>query len=50
MEDLYMNLLGRAMDKDFWRQVRERDCFEYFRSEAMKLWKKHCEVPIYALK
>ncbi len=38
-----MNLLGRAMDKDFWRQVRESKCYEQYRADAMKLWSKHCE-------
>ena len=46
-----MNLLGKAMDKDFWKQVREKDCFERYRNELHSLWRDRCENgPILALK
>ncbi len=46
-----MNLLGKAMDKEFWKQVREKDCFKKYREELFKLWETRCEnTPIYALK
>ena len=46
-----MNLLGKGMDPEFWKEVREKDCFKKYRDELFSLWEKHCEnVPIYALK
>lgn len=36
-----MNLLGKAMDKEFWKEVREKDCFEKYRKELFDLWEKH---------
>ena len=46
-----MNLLGKAMDKEFWKEVREKDCYKKYREELFDIWSKHCEnVPIYALK
>ena len=46
-----MNLLGKGMDPEFWKEVREKDCFKKYRDELHALWDKHCEnVPIYALK
>lgn len=42
-----MRLLKRAHDKDFWAEVREKDCFARYRQELFSLWEKHCtkEVP-----
>ena len=46
-----MNLLGKAMDKDFWAGVREKDCFKKYRDELHDLWTKHVENgPIMQLK
>ena len=46
-----MNLLGKGMDPEFWRSVREKDCFATYRKELHNLWEERCEnVPIYALK
>ena len=46
-----MNLLGKAMDKDFWAEVRTKDCFKKYREELDDLWKKHVENgPIMQLK
>ncbi len=46
-----MNLLGKAMDKDFWKEVREKDCYKKYRDELFDLWKTRCENgPILALK
>ncbi|MBQ7386654.1 MAG: heparinase II/III family protein [Clostridia bacterium] len=45
-----MNLLGKAMDKGFWREVRERDSYAFFREETEKIWREHGEREIMALK
>ena len=46
-----MDLLGKGMDPEFWKEVREKECFENYRDELHFLWKKHCEnIPIYSLK
>lgn len=37
-----MKLLKRAHDKDFWAEVREKDCFARYRQELSSLWEKHC--------
>jgi hypothetical protein len=38
-----MSLLGRACDKEFWAEVREKDCFARFRNENLAIWNNHCE-------
>ncbi len=38
-----MSLLGRACDKKFWAEVREKDCFARFRDENLAIWNNHCE-------
>ena len=38
-----MNLLGKAMDKNFWKEVREKDCYKKYRDELFYLWKNECE-------
>ena len=38
-----MNLLGKAMDKNFWKEVREKECFTKYREELFYLWKTECE-------
>lgn len=46
-----MNLLGKATDKEFWKEVREKDCYKKFRDELNDLWAKHVENgPIMQLK
>ena len=32
-----MNLLGKACDKNFWKEVREKDCYAFFREQV-----EHC--------
>ena len=44
-----MELLGKGMDPNFWKEVREKPCFEKYRCELKSLWEKHCEKPILAL-
>ncbi len=38
-----MNLLLRACDKNFWAEVREKDCYARFRDENLSIWNNHCE-------
>ena len=46
-----MNLLGKATDKEFWKEVREKDCYKKFRDELFDMWEKHVENgPILALR
>ena len=35
-----MNLLGRAMEKEFWQEVREKECFEGYRNSLLKDWEE----------
>ena len=45
-----MSLLGKATDKEFWKQVRDKDCFARYRAELQDMWHKNCENgPIVAL-
>ena len=37
-----MKLLKRAHDKDFWVEVREKECYARYRQELFSLWEKHC--------
>ena len=36
-----MNLLGRAMEKEFWLEVREKDCFKGFRDNLLSDWERY---------
>ncbi|MBQ9117503.1 MAG: heparinase II/III family protein [Clostridia bacterium] len=45
-----MELLGKGMDPKFWQEVREKDCYKFFRDELMAIWQKDCEKPIEALR
>ena len=45
-----MNLLGKACDKNFWKEVREKDCYAFFRDETEKVWLENGESDILALK
>ena len=45
-----MNLLGKATDLEFWRSVREKDCFQKHREELFSMWKQHCGDDIPAFK
>ena len=38
-----MKLLSRACDKEFWSEVRTKDCYADFRNELLKLWADLCE-------
>lgn len=38
-----MRLLDRACDKEFWAEVRDKDCYARFRDENLNLWKNLCE-------
>lgn len=38
-----MRLLKRAHDKDFWVEVREKECFARYRQELFSLWDRHCQ-------
>ena len=38
-----MELLSRACDKEFWAEVREKDCYAPFRNELLSLWANLCE-------
>ncbi len=38
-----MNLLGKAMDKNFWNEVRTKECFSGYREELLKMWDEKCE-------
>jgi len=46
-----MQLLGKAMTPEFWKEVREKDCWRRFREDLFDLWNKYCENrPIEALR
>jgi len=38
-----MSLLGRACDKEFWAEVREKDCYARFREDNLRLYQNLCE-------
>ena len=38
-----MELIPRACDKEFWAEVREKDCYAPFRNELHSLWSNLCE-------
>ena len=38
-----MNLLGKAMDKEFWEGVRTKECFTAYRNHMQSVWDKECE-------
>jgi len=45
-----MNLLGKGTSPEFWREVREKDFFKFYRDELSKLWEENCIKPIEALR
>lgn len=45
-----MELLGKAMSPEFWKEVRDTEPYKHYREELLQLWQKNCEQPIYALK
>lgn len=46
-----MNLLGKVLDKEFWIEVREKDCYAKFREKYLERWAEECEgAPISSLK
>ena len=46
-----MNLLGRATEKEFWREVREKKCFEQYRNNLLTDYDKFMEDgPLKALR
>ncbi len=38
-----MRLIDRACDKEFWAEVREKDCYARFRNENLSIWNNLCE-------
>lgn len=38
-----MEFLKKAKDKDFWKEVQEKDCFKRYRDELLETWEKYCE-------
>ena len=38
-----MHLLGKAMDKEFWKEVREKECFKAYREHMLGIWNSECE-------
>ncbi len=38
-----MNLLGKATDSAFWREVREKDCYLPIREKYLERWALECE-------
>ena len=45
-----MQLLGKAMSKDFWKDVKENDHFRDFREDLTALWETYGSCPIPELK
>ncbi len=46
-----MNLLGRVLEKEFWVEVREKECYSKFREKYLERWTEECEdAPISSLK
>ena len=46
-----MNLLGRAAEKSFWQEVREKDCFKQYRETLLYDYEELMkEMPLKALK
>ncbi len=46
-----MNLLGKVADKEFWRGVREKDCYTKFREKYLERWAEECEnTPVNSLR
>ena len=45
-----MDLYTRGTNPEFWKEVRQKDCYKNYREELCRLWKTHCEdKPILAL-
>lgn len=38
-----MNLLGKATDTEFWKNVAEKECFKQYREYMLSLWQQNCE-------
>ena len=36
-----MKLLGKAHDKEFWTEVREKECYKGFRDSLLYQWEKN---------
>ena len=45
-----MKLTGREYTPEFWREVRERECYKFYRDELFGLWNEDCTSPIEALR
>ena len=43
MEEEIMKLLGRAHDKEFWREVRESDFYKERREFLLQMWEENCK-------
>lgn len=45
-----MKITGREYTPEFWREVRERECYKFYREELFGLWESDCTKPIEALR
>ena len=45
-----MELIGKAANPEFWKQVREDDAYKAYREELLSFWDKDCTKTINALK
>ncbi len=45
-----MTTIEKAKNPEFWKGVREKDCYAKFRNELLANWEKFCKLPVPALK
>lgn len=41
-----MELLAKAKSSEFWKDVREKECFRLHREELLEMWEQHCNNDI----